>query len=284
MNAFVQRFSRPPIVGLLAFILVFFTQGLGHTLWMLVSMIFGSEYQYLGAFLLGLLGVVILFSGMKNGNKVAATWLGYFAALLMWTGWIEYSFHFYAELTEIEERFFMQSTTGVMMVSLLYFFFNRETKCNFFQWFHRNLKLSTGKPTRGYKRNAAAVTAIESIYVMWFFYIVLYLLYEFAGDTHILTYIFFFLNSIWALFLLSRLSKFWNVTRAIRYAIPTALIAFASYEVMLRWNILDEIWLYPKEYILELILISAAIAIGILIAIFTPEGEKQRLFGKDNPK
>ena len=112
---------------------------------------------------------------------------------------------------------------------------------------------------------------------MWFFYIILYLLYEFAGDRSPITYAFFFLISIWALFLLLRLSKFWNVTRAVRYAIPTALIAFASYEILLRWDILSEIWLYPKEYVFELILISAAILIGILIAIYTPEGEKERL-------
>ena len=122
---------------------------------------------------------------------------------------------------------------------------------------------------------------METIYVMWFFYIILYLLYEFAGDRSPITYTFFFLNSIWALFLLLRLAKFWNVTRAVRYAIPTALIAFASYEIMLRWKILNEIWLSPREYIFELVLITAAISLGILIAVITTEGEKERLARKD---
>jgi len=45
----------------------------------------------------------------------------------------------------------------------------------------------------------------------------------------------------------------------------------------LRWDILSEIWLYPKKYVFELILISTAISIGFLIAVFTPEGEKERL-------
>jgi len=287
-------FYKPPFVGLLAFVVVFITQGLGHTLMVLVEKIFGEELQYPAAFLLGLLGTVLLFIGMKKNDEVPATWLGYFAGFCLWTGWVEFSFVFYAEYLNIEqilpngklnlypEYLVMQSSIGVLMTSLLYFFFNRETKCNFFRWFQRHLKLSTGKPTPGYKRNYAAVTAMETVYVIWFFYIILLILYEdaFVGDRHPLTYIFFFLNTIWALFLVIRLMKFWNVTRAIRYAIPTAIIAYTSYEIIGRWGLLIEFWVYPKEYLTELVLIFGAILIGIFIAVFTPKGEKERLHRK----
>lgn len=284
-------FYRPPYVGLLAFVVVFITQGLGHTLMVLVEKIFGEGLQYPAAFLLGLLGTVLLFIGMKKDDEVPATWLGYFAGFCLWTGWVEFSFVFYAEYLNVEqilpngklnlypEYLVMQSSIGVLMTSLLYFFFNRETKCNFFRWFQRHLKLSTGKPTPGYKRNYAAVTAMETVYVIWFFYIILLILYEdaFVGDRHPLTYIFFFLNTIWALYLILRLMKFWNVTRAIRYAIPTAIIAYSSYEVIGRWGLLIEFWVYPKEYLTELMIIFGAIMIGTLIAVFTPTGEKERL-------
>jgi len=287
-------FYKPPFVGLLAFVVVFITQGLGHTLMVLVEKIFGEELQYPAAFLLGLLGTVLLFIGMKKNDEVPATWLGYFAGFCLWTGWVEFSFVFYAEYLNVEqilpngklnlypEYLVMQSSIGVLMTSLLYFFFNRETKCNFFRWFQRHLKLSTGKPTPGYKRNYAAVTAMETVYVIWFFYIILLILYEdaFIGDRHPLTYIFFFLNTIWALFLVIRLMKFWNVTRAIRYAIPTAIIAYTSYEIIGRWGLLIEFWVYPKEYLTELVLIFGAILIGIFIAVFTPKGEKERLHRK----
>ena len=92
MRSVLKIFYRPPFIGVLAFLLVFISQGLGHTLWMLVSMIFGHDYQYIAAFMLGLIGLFLLFIGMKKENEVAATWLGYFAAVLMWTGWVEYSF------------------------------------------------------------------------------------------------------------------------------------------------------------------------------------------------
>ena len=260
----------------------------------LVEKIFGEGLQYPAAFLLGLLGTVLLFIGMKKDDEVPATWLGYFAGFCLWTGWVEFSFVFYAEYLNVEqilpngklnlypEYLVMQSSIGVLMTSLLYFFFNRETKCNFFRWFQRNLKLSTGRPTPGYKRNYAAVTAMETVYVIWFFYIILLILYEdaFIGDRHPLTYIFFFLNTIWALFLVTRLMKFWNVTRAIRYAIPTAIIAYTSYEIIGRWGLLIEFWVYPKEYLTELVLIFGAILIGIFIAVFTPKGEKERLHRK----
>jgi len=292
MSALGRIFYRPPIVGLLAFVVVFITQGLGHTLMILVEEIFGASFQYQAAFILGLIGAILLFIGMKNEKEVPATWFGYFAGFCLWTGWIEFSFVFYAEYLNIEqtlpdgsinpypEYLVMQSSIGVLMVSLLYFFLNKETKCNFFRWFQRNLNLSTGRPTQGYKRNYAAVTAMETVYVIWFFYIILLLLFEdaFVGDQHPLTYLFFFVNTIWALFLMYRLSKFWNVTRAIRYAIPTAIVAYSSYEVIGRWGILVEFWIYPREYLLELLIILGAISLGILIAIFTPEGEKQRLF------
>ena len=67
------------------------------------------------------------------------------------------------------------------------------------------------------------------------------------------------------------------MTRAIRYAIPTAIIAYTSYEIIGRWGILVEFWVYPKEYLSELLMIFGAISLGILIAVITPEGEKQRL-------
>ena len=296
MQTIKKLFYRPPFVGLLAFIVVFITQGLGHTLMVLVEQFFGSDYQFQAAFILGLIGTILLFIGMKNDKEVPATWLGYFAGFFLWTGWVEFSFVFYADylnivqilpdgsINKFPEYLVMQSSIGVLMTSLLYFFFNRETKCNFFRFFQRNMKLSTGKPTRGYKRNYAAVTAMETVYVIWFFYIVLLLLYEdsFVGDRHPLTYAFFFINTAWSLYLLYRLSKFWNVTRAIRYAIPTAIIAYTSYEIIGRWGILVEFWVYPKEYMMELAIIIGAISVGILIAIFTPTGEKEKLYKEKN--
>ncbi len=103
MSHVKEVFYKPPYVGILAFLIVFLTQGLGHTLMVLVEKTLGADYQYQGAFYLGILGGILLFIGMKKENEVPATWLGYFAGLFLWTGWVEFSFVFYAEYLEVEQ-------------------------------------------------------------------------------------------------------------------------------------------------------------------------------------
>ena len=120
---------------------------------------------------------------MKHNSEVAATWYGFFAGTFLWTGWVEFSFVAYArhlgveplmqggEIVTLPEYLVMSSSLGILMATLVYFLFNKETKCNFFHWFQRNLGMSTGRPNRHHERNFAGITALETIYVIWFFYL-----------------------------------------------------------------------------------------------------------------
>jgi len=290
-NPFKRIFYRPPFIGLLAFLIVFLTQGLGHTLMVGMEMLFGIEYQYEAAAFLGLFGAYLLYLGMKNPGEVAATWLGFFAGTFLWTGWVEFSFVFYANhlsvLPLIEdgaivtkpEYLVMPSSLGVMMATLAYFLLNKETKCNFFKWFQRHLHMSTGRPSRSYERNFAAITCLETIYVIWFFYIALLLMYDQAilGDRHWFTYALFLGNLTWTIYLLQRLVRFWKVTTAIRYGIPTAIIAWTNVELLGRWNFFTEIWIHPDQYALEMGLIFTAALAFTVIAILTPTHQKTAL-------
>ena len=84
---------RPPWVGLLAFIIVFVVQALGHTVMIVMEDVWpGEEYVYESAFAMGLLGAVLLFIGMRSEKEVAATWLGFWAGTFLWTGWVEFAF------------------------------------------------------------------------------------------------------------------------------------------------------------------------------------------------
>ena len=76
-NVIKKMFYRPPFIGMLAFLIVFITQGLGHTVMVGMEMLFGHEYQYQAATFLGLVGAYLLYLGMKNPSEVAATWLGF---------------------------------------------------------------------------------------------------------------------------------------------------------------------------------------------------------------
>jgi hypothetical protein len=288
-------FYRPPWVGLVAFVIVFVVQALGHTVMIVMEDVWpGPDYVYHSAFAMGLFGAVLLFLGMKNDNEVAATWYGFWAGTFLWTGWIEFSFVWSANYLGVPdlmdpvmegaiatkaEYLVMMSSVGVMGATLVYFLLNKETKCNFFVFFQRHLKLRTGKPSRGYKRNFAAITALETIYVVWFFYLFLLFLYDenILGDRHPVTYVVFFLNVIWAVYLFQRLMRFWKVTTAIRYGIPTAIIAWNAVEIGGRWHLFTEFWERPQEFALEMSLLTAGIVIAALLAVRTPAHKKAEL-------
>ncbi len=294
-NVVTNLLYRPPWVGLLAFFIVFIVQAAGHTVMIVMEDVWpGEEYVYESAFAMGLVGFIMLFLGMRSEKEVYATWMGFWAGTFLWTGWVEFSFVWSAdwlgvpdlmdpnmpgEIATKAEYLVMMSSIGVLGATLAYFLINPETKCNFFLWIQRNMKLKVGKPTKGHKRNFGAITALETIYVIWFFYLLLLFLYneDIAGETSPAAYVFFFLNTIWAVYLFQRLVRFWKVTTAIRYAIPTAIIAWNTVELMGRWNMFVSIWERPQEYWLEMTLFIVAIIIAAVLAIKTPAHKKAEL-------
>ena len=294
-NALLNAMYRPPWVGLLAFVIVFVVQALGHTVMIVMEEVWpGQNYIYESAFAMGLLGAVLLFIGMRSANEVSATWLGFWAGTFLWTGWIEFSFVWSGNYLNVPdlmdpnvpgaiatkaEYLVMMSSLGIMGATLAYFLLNKETKCNFFIWFQRNLGLKTGKPNPNHERNFAAITALETIYVVWFFYLFLLFLYDenILGDRHPVTYGIFFLNVIWAVYLFQRLMKFWRVTTAIRYGIPTAIIAWNAVEIAGRWHLFTEFWEKPQEFWLEMSLVTAGVVIAGLLASRTPAHKKAEL-------
>jgi len=293
MSSVNRTYFKPPFIGLLAFLGVFVVQGLGHTTMALMHWLIPAwEMQF--AFVMGLVGLGMLLYGMKVPGETAATWWGFFAAMLMWTGWVEYTFIQYSRLLEVPplldaageiatkpEYLLMEASVGVLMVSLCYFMLNKETKCNFFRWIQRRSGLQSvvGRPNPRHERNFALITFIESIYLLWFFYLFLLVIYNDAwiGEASPVMYVIFFFNTIWTLYLFSRLIKMWKVGTAIRYAIATGIVAFTSYEILGRWDIGPDLWMEPQAYWLELTLITLAIAVITAISWFTPDHIKAKI-------
>jgi hypothetical protein len=287
--------ARPPWPGLMAFIIVFVVQALGHTVMIMMEDIWpGPGYVYESAIAMGMFGAVLLWLGMRNPNEVAATWYGFWAGTFLWTGWIEFAFVWSAQVLGVPdlmdkyspgsiatkgEYLVMMSSIGVMGATLVYFLFNKETKCNFFIWFQRHLGLKTGKPNPAHERSFAGITALETIYVIWFFYLFLLFLYDesFFGDRHPAAYVVFGLNIIWAVYLFRRLMLFWKVTTAIRYGIPTAIVAWNAVELGGRWKLFTEFWEYPEKHAIELIAITVGVALAAWLAARTPMHQKAEL-------
>ena len=77
--------NKKIFTGILAFIIVFFTMPLGHALMILIQVLLGEAYQYVGALFVGLLGIAALLLSLKKESETTRTFLGLFAGIFLWT-------------------------------------------------------------------------------------------------------------------------------------------------------------------------------------------------------
>lgn len=270
-NVFQEMNFKSIGLGVLSFLIVLLFMPLGHAL-MVLNEVLLHEAQLLGAGLIGLLGFVLLFYAIRiKASPTILTLLGLIAGILVWTGWIEFSFVWIAQKLEVSplmqdgeiatkpEYLLMPSSLGILGAVMLYFLFT-NTKC---QWFVGLQKiLNTRKQvqdTSKLTKPVAVVTFIETIMIIWTFYIVLLLVYDdaIAGDRHILTYLVAFGSLAWSGYLIMNLFKISKFDYSIRYAVPTVVIFWNFIEILGRWNFFKEIWIHPMEHKLELALTTA---------------------------
>lgn len=264
--------------GMLSFMIVLLLMPIGHTLMVLNEQVLGG-YKYIGAFILGCIGLGLLILGLfKNHKMTQATILGLLGGILVWTGWIEFSFVWIAEKLEVAplvengevvtkpEYLVMLSSLGLLLTFIVLFIFTK-TKCTFFNWFQKvfNFKNQLKHNDNDFKP-LAVITFIESIMIMWTFYLVLLIVYDkdIAGDRHPATYIVAFSTLLWSLYLIVKLIKINRLDYAIRYAIPTVIIFWNFIEILGRWNFFKEIWVHPMEHRIENAMIVMAL-IGFIV-------------------
>ena len=264
-NSFMIALINTYKKGVFAFIIVLLFMPIGHALMILNEGIFEHQ-KFIGAFVIGLIGAFSLVWGIiKNHNKSVATIMGLLAGILVWTGWVEFSFVWIAEKLEVAplmengeiatkpEYLVMMSSLGLLLTLLVFFVFS-NTKCQFFNWFQKVFKLRARiSKTGSNSKLTAMVTFIETIMILWTFYIVLLLVYDkdIAGDKHPATYIVAFGSLFWSLYLFLNLIRINKYDYAIRYAVPTVIIFWNFIEVIGRWNLFKEIWVHPFEHWLE---------------------------------
>lgn len=281
-DAGIKKYYQAPLPAILALLIVFGWQGIGHTVMSLMEHRWFKEDVYLASFIMGVIGAVLVWIG-RNRKENAATLLGFIGGSIIWLSWIEFSFVYVAhdlnvdgvmwgaKLTKGEYRV-MLSSIGVMLASLLFFFYNPDTRCNAFMWLHRNLRMKVGERTSAQGRNVASIVAMETIYVTWFCYIWLLVIYNpaFFGTDHWVTFVtcgFFF---VWAMYLIQRLWWFQRMAPALRYAIPTAIIGWNVVEILEKWGKIDEIWVQPEKYAVQLSIVALSLILVIVMAIVSP--------------
>lgn len=246
--------------GLLAFAIVLLLMPLGHALMVVTELILPESKLFLAG-CIGIAGVILLALGVRIQQKpLSSTLLGLLSAILVWTGWIEFSFVWIADKLHVEpikvdgavvtkpEYLVMMSSLGLLAAVMVLVLFTKS-RCLLFRWFQRNLgmrDLLKGK----IRRPLAVTTFFETIMIIWLFYLVLLLVYDdsIAGDSHPAAYIVAFGSLIWSLFLFIRLVRIRQLDFAIRYAIPAVIIFWNFVEILGRWDVFSEFWIEPSKH------------------------------------
>lgn len=265
--------------GVLAFLIVLLFMPIGHAMMVLNEEVLGAS-KLVGAGAMGTLGALMLLLGVRmNARALWATLLGLVSGILTWTGWVEFSFVWVAEKHGVAplmdgaevatrpEYLVMVSSLGLLGSMLLYFLFT-STRCNLFLWFQRILRLHERpgpRPISTAARPLALVTFIETVMIIWAFYLLLLLAYDpqLAGDRHPLTWLVAFGSLGWSAWLMARLLRIQAFDHAVRYAVPTVVIFWNFIEVAGRWGLFKEIWVHPLEHWMENSLIALALLLFV---------------------
>lgn len=278
-----------PLRGLAAFIIVLLTMPLGHAAVILLQSVPGKDHVVLAGLLLGFIGMALVLGGMRVSLDLTATFLGLFGGLFVWAGWIEIGLEYHAAQLGVEpmirngevvtkpEYLLIPSSAGFFAVLMLYYLFGIRTGCRFFLWFQRLLRIDRSISSARISRNAAMVTFMEFVVLLWGFYLLLLFAYDeqLAGDRHAVTYFIAFGSLLWSVLLFANLLKIGSLGYAIRYAIPTVVIFWNFVEILGRWNVFTEIWIEPSDYLLEIALMGAVLIILTISVLFGEKGKLQ---------
>jgi len=279
---------KKPFTGIIAFIIILFSMALGHTGMILMEHIFGHEYVYLVALVLGFFGLIILVWGVVSVSDIKATFFGLFGGMFIWTGWVEFAYVYYANRYGVEplmvggeivtkpEYLIMPSSVGFWAVFMIYYFLGTRSGCNFFNWFQKKMNIQNINELKPAKRNSAISTFLELTLLMWTFYLVLLFVYDdqFMGDRHPMAYFVAFGSLVWSLFLMKKLLRINDMAYAIRYSIPTVIIFWNFVEILGRWDVFKEIWIEPQKYWLEMLLTAIAFIVLLIISVTTHKKRK----------
>ena len=293
----LNALRNPPVAGVLSLLMVFCGLALGHTLVVLQWHFTGgiSVIDTVVSWSLGLVGITLVWIGLSK-PEAQATLLGYIGGNLIWVGWFEWTWHYFGHWLKLEPvtdngmpilmpgLLMIQATSLIVIVLLVFFGANKDTRCRMFMWFHRNFKLRPGRMTAGYQRQHARTTAIETVFLIWFIYLCAITIndprlirYD-STAAIVITVGFVF----WGAYLASKLVKIRGLGATFRYAIPTGNILWLPIEGFSRWGLYPEIWVKPLEYSVAMTgILAAFIAVGYLL--FRSGKESAAAAGATNP-
>ena len=88
--------KRNVFIGITSFLIVLFTMPLGHALMILMEHLMKPVTMHYATFFMGLIGLIMVITGVFAKGDTQQTLWGLFGGLLFWTGWIEFIYVYYA--------------------------------------------------------------------------------------------------------------------------------------------------------------------------------------------
>ena len=186
-----------------SFLVVLFTMPLGHALMMIMEKTMTPVVLHYSAFLMGLVGLLIVITGVFVKGDTKQTVFGLIGGLLFWTGWVEFLFQYYAtrwgtqpeivngEVVTKPEYLILPASFGMWMMMMTLYIFSTKNGCNFINWWQRRLLGSRKNEiaARPMTRHTSLVTFMELNMILWASYLLLMFCYDnnFLGDRHPVT-------------------------------------------------------------------------------------------------
>jgi hypothetical protein len=287
-----SRLWRPPLVGIITALLMLIGIALGHAVMVVIQNALGYDNTYLASIGIGLLAVVALWYGVKSRNESFATWTGFFSGLFVWMAWVEFFYMYYGrqnfglmprvqgrEIGAEPEYLIMSATVGVLLTMLVYYTFDKDTRCNMFVWIQDRLGLRAGlgpSARTARDRNYAVITFMETFYVTWFVYAWNLFIYDPAVfgpglPSQVALFGTMFIAITWGGFCFSRLLRYRRTSTALRYAIPTANILWINVEISSKLGLVTEVWLEPEKYLLEIGFFLLTFTVLALLIVKAPK-------------
>jgi hypothetical protein len=278
-----SRYLSTPYLGLLALAWVVLEKMIAHIY--LVTMIYAgipSVISYSVAFVVGLLGLVLVWKGLEQ-NEVRGTWMGFVGGSLVWVFWFEMYLHFigtennfalamtdsgpaylmkddlaalFSGDTSVPRPYFMgahlflQSSTLFCFMLMIYMGMNKDIRCRLILWVRKLFGLRPGKPTSGYKPQYSRVAATELFFVNWFMYTLMLAVNDerILGLHHPANYVAFALGAIWSAIIIAKQMKQKEAGLAIRYAIAVGGVFWYLPEQAVLWELFREPWVYYTDF------------------------------------
>lgn len=275
-----------------SFLMVLFTMPLGHALMMIMEKTMTPEALHYSAFLMGLVGLLIVITGVFVKDDTKQTIFGLIGGLLFWTGWVEFLFQYYAtrwgtqpemengEIVTKPEYLILPASFGMWMMVMTLYIFSTKNGCNFINWWQRTLLRSRKNEIaeRPMTHHTSIVTFMELNMILWASYLLLMFCYDknFLGDRHPVTSLVAAACLAGSVLIFRKQLRLASWGANIRMAIATVVVFWVPVEVLGRLGFFKEIRIEPERYATQMVCILVAfVALLAYIALVARKRKAQ---------